>query len=58
MDQSFAVAGRRVPVLASVDPAVEPGEFISIIGPSGCGKSTLLNIIVGRTGHEPDRGTV
>ena len=54
--KSFAVGGRREPVLAGVDLAVEPGEFVSIIGPSGCGKSTLLNIIAGL--DQPDGGSV
>jgi NitT/TauT family transport system ATP-binding protein len=31
--------------LAPVDPAIRPGEFVSLIGPSGCGKSTLLKLI-------------
>ncbi len=31
--------------LKSINLAIEPGEFISIMGPSGSGKSTLLNII-------------
>ena len=56
MEKSFAVAGRREPVLAGVDLAVEPGEFVSIIGPSGCGKSTLLNIVAGL--DQPDSGSV
>jgi NitT/TauT family transport system ATP-binding protein len=34
-------------VLDSVDLAIRPGEFVSIVGPSGCGKSTLLSIIAG-----------
>jgi NitT/TauT family transport system ATP-binding protein len=31
--------------LQSIDLAIEPGEFVSLIGPSGCGKSTLLRVI-------------
>jgi len=54
--KSFSVGGRREPVLAGVDLAVEPGEFVSIIGPSGCGKSTLLNIVAGL--DRPDSGSV
>ncbi|NLG54393.1 MAG: ABC transporter ATP-binding protein [Rhodococcus sp.] len=34
-------------VLAGIDFAVAPGEFVSIIGPSGCGKSTIFNMIAG-----------
>ncbi len=56
MYKSFSVGGRREPVLAGVDLAVEPGEFVSIIGPSGCGKSTLLNIVAGL--DRPDSGSV
>ena len=54
--KSYAVDGRREPVLAGVSLTVAPGEFVSIIGPSGCGKSTLLNIIAGL--DQPDAGTV
>ena len=54
--KSYAVDGRREPVLAGVSLAVSQGEFVSIIGPSGCGKSTLLNIIAGL--DQPDAGTV
>ena len=32
-------------VLAGIDLAIHPGEYVSIIGPSGCGKSTLLAIM-------------
>jgi NitT/TauT family transport system ATP-binding protein len=38
-----------VPVLSTIDLAVDEGEFIAIIGPSGCGKSTLLSILAGYT---------
>ncbi len=31
--------------LDSIDLAVEPGQFVSVMGPSGCGKSTLLHIL-------------
>jgi len=33
--------------LKSIDLAINPGEFVSIIGKSGSGKSTLLNMITG-----------
>ncbi len=39
--------GSEVGALASVDLAVYPNEFLTIVGPSGCGKSTLLNVISG-----------
>ncbi|MGD9885301.1 MAG: ABC transporter ATP-binding protein [Reyranella sp.] len=33
----------------SVDLAVAPGEFVTILGPSGSGKTTLLSLIAGLT---------
>jgi ABC-type nitrate/sulfonate/bicarbonate transport system ATPase subunit len=47
---------QRLDTLASIDLAIAPGEFVSVIGPSGCGKSTLFNIIAGV--EEPDSGTI
>jgi NitT/TauT family transport system ATP-binding protein len=44
------------PVLAGVDFAAAPGEFVVITGPSGCGKTTLIDIIAGFT--VCDRGRV
>lgn len=46
----------RVPVLAGVDLAVEPGSVTAIIGPNGSGKTTLLRILAGVLA--PARGTV
>ncbi len=40
----------------SVDLAVEPGEFFSLLGPSGCGKTTSLRMLGGFL--TPDEGTV
>jgi ABC-type lipoprotein export system ATPase subunit len=34
-----------VHALRSVDLAIWPGEWVSIVGPSGSGKSTLLNVV-------------
>jgi NitT/TauT family transport system ATP-binding protein len=34
-------------VLAGINFAAQPGDFVSLIGPSGCGKSTLLKLIAG-----------
>jgi ABC-type nitrate/sulfonate/bicarbonate transport system ATPase subunit len=39
--------GRAIKVLDSIDLAIAPGEFCTIVGPSGCGKSTLLSVIAG-----------
>ena len=36
-------------ILKSIDLAVRPGEFLTLVGPSGCGKSTLLRVISGLT---------
>ena len=39
----------RSPVQAtgSIDMAIAPGEFVTLVGPSGCGKTTLLRAIAG-----------
>jgi NitT/TauT family transport system ATP-binding protein len=42
--------------LASVDLAICPGEFVSLLGPSGCGKSTLLKIVAALA--TPSAGTI
>ena len=47
--KDFFVRGTRVAALDTVDLAVDPREFVTVIGPSGCGKSTLLNLVVGLT---------
>ena len=39
--------GARISALESVDLAIAPGEFVTVVGPSGCGKSTLLKIMGG-----------
>src|SRR6266705_1653394 len=33
--------------VASIDLAVEEGEFVTLLGPSGCGKTTTLGLIAG-----------
>ena len=37
----------RLSVLAGIDLAIEPGEFVAILGPSGSGKTTLLGLLAG-----------
>lgn len=43
-------------VLAGIDLAIRPGEFIAIVGKSGCGKSTLLRLLAGL--DEPSGGRI
>ncbi|MDQ0015342.1 NitT/TauT family transport system ATP-binding protein [Variovorax boronicumulans] len=43
--------------LGTVDLALRPGEFVSIVGPSGCGKSTLLRIMAGLVAPSTGRCT-
>ncbi len=38
---------RDVPVLRSVDFAMQAGQMVAIVGPNGAGKSTLLRIVAG-----------
>jgi NitT/TauT family transport system ATP-binding protein len=40
-------SGTVFTALQSLDMAVEPGEFCSVVGPTGCGKSTTLALISG-----------
>ena len=54
--ESLAKGYGEAPVFASVDFAVEAGEFVAILGESGVGKSTLLNCIAGL--DRIDGGTV
>jgi ABC-type Fe3+/spermidine/putrescine transport system ATPase subunit len=44
------------PILRSLDLAVEPGVFLTLLGPSGCGKTTLLRCIAGL--ETPDEGRI
>ena len=45
VSMDFTVPGGTMTVLADIQLAIAPGEFVSLIGPSGCGKSTLLRIV-------------
>ena len=44
------------PVIAGLDLAIAPGEFVCVIGPSGCGKTTALRLAAGLV--RPTVGTV
>jgi NitT/TauT family transport system ATP-binding protein len=52
----LASGGETRTVLAHVNLAIEPGEFVVILGETGCGKSTLLRLILGE--ELPSSGTV
>lgn len=45
-----------VEAVRSMDLALAPGEFVSLLGPSGCGKSTTLAMIAGF--EEPTAGSI
>lgn len=45
-----------VPILTSVDFALEPGQMVGLIGPNGAGKSSLLRMLCGI--DRPDRGDI
>jgi len=52
----LASGGETRTILANVNLAIEPGEFVVILGETGCGKSTLLRLILGE--ELPTAGTV
>jgi len=45
INRIFQVGDQQVHALDSIDLAIQPGEYLSLMGPSGSGKSTLLNIL-------------
>jgi ABC-type lipoprotein export system ATPase subunit len=45
LERTYVVGGSPVHALRSVELAVDPGEYVSIMGASGSGKSTLLHIL-------------
>ncbi|MCR9135684.1 MAG: ABC transporter ATP-binding protein [Alphaproteobacteria bacterium] len=45
-----------VAAVHSLDLAIEPGEFVTLLGPSGCGKSTTLRMVAGFV--QPNAGTI
>ena len=45
VDKEYRRDEFRIPVLVSLDLAIEEGEFLALMGPSGSGKTTLLNMI-------------
>ena len=53
-DVSLALGGRLV--LADIDFAILPGNFVGVLGPNGAGKSTLMRAVLGLV--PPLRGTI
>ncbi len=45
VSKSYILGKLNVPVLHSINLAINEGEFAAIMGPSGSGKSTLMNLI-------------
>jgi len=53
---SVSIAFGHLPLFASADLRIEPGERVALIGRNGSGKSSLLRVISGET--PPDAGSV
>ena len=56
LQKSYTSGGRPLPVLRSIDLAIEAEAFVAIVGPSGSGKTTLLGLLAGL--DEPTAGRV
>ena len=56
VEKFFQRGEEKIQVLAELNLAVAPGEFLALMGPSGSGKSTLLNLIGGL--DRPTKGSV
>lgn len=56
VSKAFSTPQGDLPVLDTVNLAIQPSEFLAVLGPSGCGKSTLLRLIAGL--DRPTTGTV
>lgn len=56
VSKMFHRGSEDIKVLAGLNLAVAPGEFLALMGPSGSGKSTLLNLIGGL--DRPTQGAV
>jgi len=54
--ESVSKRFENVLALDSLDLAIAPGQFLTLLGPSGCGKSTTLRLLGGF--EQPDSGRI